>query len=80
MQAGQALQRVLLTATTLGLTASFLSQPIEVAEQRRQLRRLLAGDRQPQAILRLGFGRAVTTTPRRDVADLLLREPVGVRP
>ena len=80
VQAGQALQRVLLTATALGLTASFLSQPIEVAEQRRQLRRLLAGDRQPQAILRLGFGRAVTTTPRRDVADLLLREPVGVRP
>jgi hypothetical protein len=30
LQAGQALQQVLLTATTLGLSASFLSQPIEV--------------------------------------------------
>ena len=55
VQAGQALQRVLLTATALGLTASFLSQPIEVNEQRRELRRLLADGRHPQAVVRLGF-------------------------
>ena len=35
VQAGQARQRVLLTATALGLTASFLSQPVEVGEERR---------------------------------------------
>ena len=77
VQAGQALQRVLLTATALGLTASFLSQPIEVAEQRQELRRLLADGRHPQAVLRMGFGAPVAATPRRDAADLLLPEPVG---
>ena len=77
VEAGQALQRVLLTATALGLTASFLSQPIEVAEQRQELRRLLADGRHPQAVLRMGFGAPVAATPRRDAADLLLPEPVG---
>jgi hypothetical protein len=77
VQAGQALQRVLLTATALGLTASFLSQPIEVSDERRELRRLLADGRHPQALLRLGFGAPVAATPRRDAADLLLPEPVG---
>jgi hypothetical protein len=77
VQAGQALQRVLLTATVLGLAASFLSQPIEVSDERRELRRLLADGRHPQAVLRLGFGAPVAGTPRRDAADLLLPEPVG---
>ena len=77
VQAGQALQRVLLTGTALGLTASFLSQPVEVGEERRELRRLLADGRYPQAVLRLGFGAPVAAAPRRDAADLLLPEPVG---
>ena len=80
VQAGQALQRVLLTATALGLTASFLSQPVEVIEDRRELRRLLADGRYPQAVVRLGFGAPVAATPRRDPADLLLPEPVGSAP
>lgn len=80
VRAGQALQRVLLTATTLGLTASFLSQPIEVAECRRQLGRLLSDRLHPQAVLRLGFSRPAAPTPRRDVADLLLtRQLAGAR-
>ncbi|MCX2951414.1 nitroreductase family protein [Lentzea sp. NEAU-D7] len=37
LQAGQAMQRVLLTATTLGLSASFLSQPVEVRSVREEL-------------------------------------------
>jgi len=74
IQAGQALQRVLLNATALGLSASFLSQPIEVTENRRQLRQLLADRLHPQVILRLGFTPSVTTsTPRRDPADLIAR-------
>jgi nitroreductase len=77
VQAGQALQRLLLTATALGLSASFLSQPIEVSEERRELRRLLADGRHPQAVVRLGVGAPVGATPRRDPADLLLPEPVG---
>jgi nitroreductase len=69
---GQAMQRVLLTATTLGLSASFLSQPIEVPHVREDLRRLLGGTLAPQTVLRLGFGSPVPATARRPVADLLM--------
>jgi nitroreductase len=70
--AGQAMQRVLLTATTLGLSASFLSQPIEVPHVREDLRRVLGGTLAPQSLLRLGFGSPVPATPRRPVEDLLM--------
>ena len=72
LQAGQALQQVLLTATTLGLSASFLSQPIEVPHLRAKLRRALETTLEPQAILRLGFGSPVGATRRRPVTDALL--------
>ncbi|HWO59710.1 MAG TPA: nitroreductase family protein [Umezawaea sp.] len=70
--AGQAMQRVLLTATTLGLSASFLSQPIEVPHVREELRRVLGGTLAPQTLLRLGFGSPVPPTARRPVADVLM--------
>jgi nitroreductase len=70
--AGQAMQRVLLTATAEGLTASFLSQLIEVEQLREELRRLIGGPRGPQVVLRIGRGWPVPATPRRSVGDLLL--------
>ena len=73
VQAGQALQRVLLTATALGLTASFLSQPIAVTEQRRQLTTLLANRLHPQAILRLGFSPPVTAATSTPMSPLTVR-------
>lgn len=75
LQAGQALQHILLTTTTLGLSASFLSQPIEVPHIRAELRRALKTRLNPQAILRIGFGSFVPATPRRPVAELLIPEP-----
>jgi hypothetical protein len=63
---------VLLTATTLGLSASFLSQPIEVPHVREELRRALGGTLAPQTVLRLGFGSPVPATPRRSVTELLM--------
>lgn len=66
LRAGEALQRVLLTATSEGLSASFLSQLVEVAEVRERVRRLLGGSRPPQAVLRLGRGVPVPATPRRE--------------
>lgn len=75
LQAGQALQQVLLTAATLGLSASFLSQPIEVLYIRAKLRRALGTTLEPQAILRIGYGSPVPATPRRPVADLLIPRP-----
>lgn len=71
MQAGQAMQRVLLTATNLGLSASFLSQVVEVAETRARLRSLIGGGLWPQTVLRIGYGSPVPRTPRRRVEDVL---------
>ncbi|MEU4805151.1 nitroreductase family protein [Actinosynnema sp. NPDC023587] len=70
--AGQAVQRVLLTATTLGLTASFLSQAVEVPHVREELRRALGGSLAPQTLLRLGYGSPVPATSRRPVVELLM--------
>jgi hypothetical protein len=71
VQVGQALQRVLLTATADGLAASFLSHVVEVAGTREELRRLIGGTRPPQAVLRIGYGWPVVATPRREPGDLL---------
>ena len=78
IRAGHALQRLLLTATTLGLAASFLSQLVEVAAAREQLRRLISATRPPLAVLRIGRGYPVPATPRRDVADLVIPDPTTV--
>jgi nitroreductase len=71
IQAGQAMQRVLLTATAEGLATSFLSHIVEVPYAREELRRLIRGTRPPQVVLRIGHGWPVPATPRRLTADLL---------
>jgi nitroreductase len=71
LTAGYALQRVLLTITDLGLTASMFSQPIEVAAAREQLRLALGRYGAPQMVLRIGYGQKGATTPRRDPADVI---------
>jgi nitroreductase len=73
--AGQALQRVLLTATDLDLAVSMISQPIEVPGAREQLRLALGRAGPPQMVLRIGYGLTGTPTPRRAVADVL--DPTG---
>jgi len=70
VQAGQAMQRVLLTATDLGLCTSFLSQPIEIPALRSALRALL-GIGRPHVVLRLGYGFAGVPARRRALADVL---------
>lgn len=71
VQAGQAMQKALLTATTLGLSASFLSQLIEVPEARAEVRQLLGGSLFPQVALRIGYGSPVPPVPRRPVEDCI---------
>jgi len=61
------MQRVLLTATASGLSASFVAQPIAVESSRTVLRTLLGGRDHPQAVLRLGYGLPGPGTPRRPV-------------
>jgi len=75
IQAGQALQRVLLTATAEGLSTSFLSHVVEVPLAREELRRLVSATRPPQVVLRVGHGWPVPATPRRSAADLVAPEP-----
>lgn len=71
LDAGQALERVLLHATADGLSASFLNQPVEFPELRRELASLLHHEGYPQIILRLGYGADVRPTPRRRLADVV---------
>lgn len=75
LSAGQALQRVLLTATHHGYNASFLNQPVEVAALRPALATLMGHDGYPQIVLRIGRGSATRHTPRRGVEEVLVNDP-----
>ncbi|GAB3572410.1 hypothetical protein GCM10027445_29750 [Amycolatopsis endophytica] len=68
VRAGQALQRVLLRATTAGVSVSFLAQPVEVPALRGEVARLVAAPGCPQVVLRFGYGFAAPATRRRPVA------------
>ena len=74
LEAGQAMERVLLHAQANGLSASFLNQPLEVDELRTQVAGLIGRACFPQVILRLGYGPEVPPTPRRSVHGLLLAQ------
>jgi hypothetical protein len=72
LRAGQALERVLLTATVHSL-ATPLTQAVEVP----QLRTLFDAPterRVVQSIIRLGYAGAVPRTPRRPLADVLVHK------
>ncbi|MEV4642938.1 nitroreductase [Actinoplanes sp. NPDC049548] len=71
VKSGQALQRVLLTATGLGLATTPISQPVEVPAVRSLLTDTRTGT-WAQMVLRIGYGRPVPATPRRPVTDVLL--------
>ncbi|MEV4536653.1 nitroreductase [Asanoa sp. NPDC049518] len=71
--AGQALQRVLLTATDAGLSASMFSQPIEVGAARERLRSALGRHGVPQMVLRVGYGQPGYPSLRRPAASVIDR-------
>lgn len=54
LRAGEALAHVLLLATSYGLAASYLNQPLKVPELRSEATALLPSDQTPQMILRMG--------------------------
>lgn len=70
LRAGQALQRVWLTATVRGLEVSPLTQPLETADAW-QARDPRSGVEHPQMILRFGYGLPVPHTPRRSLPDVV---------
>jgi nitroreductase len=74
LRAGQALQRVLLTATVHGLSASFLYQAVELHDMRG------TGDTRwwpwsgnPQLVIRFGYGPPAPATPRRPLEEMVMR-------
>jgi hypothetical protein len=69
--AGQALQHVLLTATSQDLVALPISQPVEVPAVRRLLLDPAAG-LSVQLVLAVGYGQPAGRTPRRPLSEVLL--------
>lgn len=75
LRCGEALESVLLHATSYGLSASFLNQVLEVPELRERVARLAPGVGHPQMVLRLGVPAEPIEhrAPRRDITDVLER-------
>jgi hypothetical protein len=69
--AGQALGRLLLTATAHGVTASPLTQALEIPATRAGLASELGVIGHPQMLLRLGYGESGAPTPRRPIDDVM---------
>lgn len=77
LRAGQALERVLLTACSRGLQASYLNQPLHIASSRAAIRDLAPDALLPQVLLRLG--RPMDETPasaRRPTQDIFAADPL----
>lgn len=71
LRAGQALERLLLTATVRGVATTLMTQPMEIPELREMLANAANG-KVAQAVLRLGYGTPGTPSPRRSVDECLI--------
>lgn len=70
LRAGAGLQRLLLAATTYGITCRFVNDGLRHPDQRAEVARLVELDH-PQVLLQLGFGQPALDTDRRAVSDVL---------
>lgn len=75
LAAGQALQRMLLRASSEGLSAALHTQPLEIPELRALIRVRLCQGRHPQLLLRLGEPDLTLGTVRRNPEELTDEEP-----
>src|SRR6516225_6764887 len=71
VNAGQALQRILLTASTAGIAAALHTQPLEFGWLRESIRTQLSDGACPQLILRLGAVTQTADSVRRPPDDIL---------
>jgi hypothetical protein len=71
LRGGLALERVLLTAEVLGVSAGVLSHGTEVADLRPLVRDPSSRWRHPQVVLRFGHGDAMPPTPRLPLDEVL---------
>ena len=75
VNAGQALQRMLLTASTCGAAVALHSQPLELPWLREFIRTQLSDGACPHLVLRIGLVTQVAVSVRRDPGDVLF--PAG---
>lgn len=75
IRAGQALDRVLLTATAHGVSSSFFDSPLEAPDLRPQVAEAVRMAGWPQMILRFGYGEEVEPSPRRPLSEVVHEEP-----
>jgi nitroreductase len=72
MEAGELLERFLLTATLLGVQVAFLNQVVQVRRTREELREMLRLADWPQIVARIGYGRTPKlASPRRPLGSVL---------
>ncbi|HEY7016532.1 MAG TPA: nitroreductase family protein [Streptosporangiaceae bacterium] len=71
INAGQALQRILLTASTRGVAAAIHTQPLELGWLRESLRTQLSDGAYPQLVLRFGTVIQTAASVRRPPEDVL---------
>jgi nitroreductase len=79
LAAGQALERILLTATLRRVQATPMTQPLEIPALRALFDDTAQG-RVAQVILRLGYAPPCVATPRRAVSDLLMHREALLLP
>jgi hypothetical protein len=75
VHAGQALQRILLTASVCGAAVALHSQPLELPWLREFLRTQLSDGACPHLVLRIGLVTQVAVSVRRDPGEVLF--PAG---
>lgn len=74
VQAGEVLERLLLTITNVGLHYSFMNQPIQVNQLRDRVATLSCCRRPPQLLLRIGHAAVVDRPmPRRSVKAVIVK-------
>jgi len=78
--AGAALQRVLLLATTAGLSASYFSQPLAYPDLRGALGEAAGTAGRPLALFRLGYGLDLKPVPRRGADEVIGRDAPASAP
>jgi Nitroreductase family len=74
VNAGQALQRILLTASSCGIAAALHTQPLEIDRLREAIRAELADGACPQIVLRFGAVTQAAASVRRPAEDVLLSD------
>lgn len=73
VDAGRAVERFALTATSLGIKMAFMNQPPEVPDLRRQLQSYLGlGTAFPQLLVRFGYAKPMPRSLRRPLEEVLI--------